>query len=120
MYHIVQFHFVRVPFCTHHFVRTFFILDVKVVSSYPCFFFSFLLFHQLADDEVLIIFLQTSLFLVFSYAVDNCMTLSSKSSLKLSIHFFLVFLCFFLLSHVQAVLYLVVFFLPSFPRVQTM
>ena|SRR6218665_1691938 len=49
----------------------------------------FLFFHQLADDEALIIFLQTSLFLVFPYAVDNCMPLSSKSSLTLSIHLFL-------------------------------
>src|SRR6218665_3066783 len=52
-------------------------------------FFLFLLFHQLADDEALIIFLQTSLFLVFPYAVNNCMPLSSKSSLTLSIHLFL-------------------------------
>ena len=48
-----------------------------------------LLFHQLADDEALIILLQTSLFLIFPYAVDNCMPLSSKSSLTLSIHLFL-------------------------------
>src|SRR6218665_254792 len=48
-----------------------------------------LLFHQPADDEALIIFLQTSLFLVFPYAVDNCMPLSSKSSLTLPIHLFL-------------------------------
>ena len=34
---------------------------------FPC----FLLFHQLADDEALIIFLQNSLFLVFPYAKDN-------------------------------------------------
>jgi len=33
--------------------------------------FFFLLFHQLVDDEVLIMLLQTSLFLVFSYAVDR-------------------------------------------------
>src|SRR6218665_1422451 len=52
-------------------------------------FFFFLLFHQFADDEDLIVFLQTSLFLVFPYAVDNCMSLSSKSSLTLSIHRFL-------------------------------
>src|SRR6218665_2746475 len=51
--------------------------------------FLFLLFHQLAEDEALIIFLQTSLFLVFPYVVDNCMPLSSKSSLTLSIHLFL-------------------------------
>src|SRR6218665_2747344 len=51
--------------------------------------FFFLLFHRLADDKALIIFLQTSLFLVFPYAVDNCMPLSSKSSLTLSIHLFL-------------------------------
>jgi len=31
----------------------------------------FLLFRQLADDEALIMLLQTSLFLVFPYAVDN-------------------------------------------------
>src|SRR6218665_307006 len=39
------------------------------------FFFFFLLFRQLADDEALIIFIQTSLFLVSPYAVglDNCM-----------------------------------------------
>src|SRR6218665_13505 len=42
-----------------------------------------------SDDEALIILLQTSLFLVFPYAIDNCMPLSSKSSLKLSIHLFL-------------------------------
>src|SRR6218665_394476 len=37
------------------------------------------------------IHLQTSLFLVFPYALDNCtcMPLSSKSSLTLSIHLFL-------------------------------
>src|SRR6218665_2958606 len=46
-------------------------------------------FHQLANDEALIILLQTSLFLFFPYAVDNCMPLSSKSSLTLSIHLFL-------------------------------
>src|SRR6218665_1232335 len=53
--------------------------------------FFFLLFYQLADDEALIIFLQTSLFLFFPYAVDtcNCMPLSSKFSLTLSIHLFL-------------------------------
>src|SRR6218665_15670 len=45
--------------------------------------FFFLLFLQLADDEALIIFLQTSLFLVSQYALDNCMPLSSKSSLTL-------------------------------------
>src|SRR6218665_252151 len=55
-----------------------------------CFFF--LLFHQLADDEALIMFLQTSLCLVFPYALDNCMPLSSKSSLALSIHLFLCLL----------------------------
>jgi len=38
-------------------------------------FFFVLLFHQLADDEALIIFLQTSLFLVCPYAADNCMSL---------------------------------------------
>jgi len=38
--------------------------------------------------KALIIFLQTSLFLVSPYAVDNCMCLSSKSSLTLSIHLF--------------------------------
>src|SRR6218665_426713 len=50
----------------------------------------FLLFHQLADDEALII-LQTFIFLVFPYAVDNCRPtpLSSKSSLTLFIHLFL-------------------------------
>src|SRR6218665_1667262 len=53
------------------------------------FFFVFLLFLQLADDEALIIFLQTSLFLVSPYAVDNCMCPSSKSCLTLSIHLFL-------------------------------
>jgi len=52
-------------------------------------FFFFLLFHQLAEDEALIIFLQTSLFLVFPYTIDNFMPLSSKSSLTLSIHLFL-------------------------------
>ena len=36
--------------------------------------------------------LQTSLFLVYPYAVDNWMLLSSKSSLTLSIHFFLCLL----------------------------
>src|SRR6218665_3553803 len=45
--------------------------------------------RQLADDEAFIIFLRTSLFLVSPYAVDNCMCLSSKSSLTLSIHLFL-------------------------------
>src|SRR6218665_1680221 len=60
--------------------------DCEGVSS--LFFFS-LLFRQLADNEALIIFLQTSLFLVSPYAVDNCMCLSSKSSLTLSIHLFL-------------------------------
>src|SRR6218665_1340367 len=45
------------------------------------FIFFFLLFRQLADDEALIIFLQTSLFLVSPYAVDNCMCLSSKSNI---------------------------------------
>ena len=54
------------------------------------FFYYFLLFHQLADDEALIMFLQASQFLVFPYAVDNCM------------------------------LHLIVFFLPSFPCVRTM
>src|SRR6218665_3215210 len=58
-----------------------------VITGYLLFFF--LLFHQLADDEALIIFLQASLFLVFPYSVDNCMPLSSKSSLTLSIHLFL-------------------------------
>src|SRR6218665_3419466 len=48
------------------------------------FIFFFLLFRQLADDEALIIFLQTSQFLVSPYAVNNCMCLSSKSSLTLS------------------------------------
>src|SRR6218665_3304938 len=97
MYHIVQYHFVRVPFCTHHFVRTFFILDVKVVSSYPCFFFSFLRFHQLADDEVLIIYFSKLLYSWFFHMpVDNCMSLSS--SLTLPIHLFLCFLCFFSLT----------------------
>src|SRR6218665_2175158 len=51
--------------------------------------YNLLLFHHLSDDESLIIFLQTSLFLVFPYAVDNCMPLSSKYSLTLSIHLFL-------------------------------
>src|SRR6218665_3945169 len=60
--------------------------DVSTVNN---FFFFFLLFHQLADNEALIIFLQKSLFLVFPYAIDNCMSLSSESSLTLSIHLFL-------------------------------
>src|SRR6218665_2237185 len=59
-----------------------------IIRWCPMHFF-FLLFHQLAEDEALIIFLQTSLFLVFPYVVDNCMPLSSKSSLALSIHLFL-------------------------------
>src|SRR6218665_4214661 len=54
-----------------------------------CMCIYFLLFHQLADDDSLIIILQTSLFLFFPYTVDNCMPLSSKSSLTLSIHLFL-------------------------------
>src|SRR6218665_1469350 len=49
----------------------------------------FLLFRQLADDEALIMFLQTSLFLVSPYAIDKCMCISSKSTLTLSIHLFL-------------------------------
>jgi len=52
-----------------------------VLIEWIGFFFFFLVFHQLADDEAHIIFLQTSLFLVFPYAVDNRMPLSSKSSL---------------------------------------
>ena len=54
----------------------------------------FLLFHQLAHDEDLMIFLQTSLFLVCPYAEDNCVPLSPKSSLTLSI---ILFLCLSLL-----------------------
>src|SRR6218665_2301029 len=50
--------------------------------------FFFHLFHQLADDEAIIMFLQTSLFFVFPYVVDNCISFSSKSSLTLSIHLF--------------------------------
>jgi len=50
--------------------------------------FFFLLFHQLADNEALIILLQTSPLLAFPYAIDNCMP--SKTSLTLSlIHLFL-------------------------------
>src|SRR6218665_129102 len=56
----------------------------------------FLLFHQLAHDGDLMIFLQTSLFLVCPYAEDrpNCVPLSPKSSLTLSI---ILFLCLSLL-----------------------
>jgi len=50
-------------------------LTASGVRAFLLFFF-FLLFHQLAEDEALIIFLQTSLFLVFPYAVDNCLHLS--------------------------------------------
>src|SRR6218665_3963752 len=52
-------------------------------------FLFFILFHQLAYDAALIIFLQTSPFLVFSYLVDNCTPFSLKASLTLSIHLFL-------------------------------
>ena len=58
---------------------------LELFTPSDCFFF-FYLFRQLAHDEGLIIFLQTSLFLVFPYAVDNCIPLSSRSSLTLSIH----------------------------------
>src|SRR6218665_169246 len=46
------------------------------------------------------------------------MPLSSRSSLTLSIHLFLCFLSFCLLSHVHVVLHLVVSSLPSSPRAQ--
>ena len=49
----------------------------------------FLLFRQLADDEALIMLLQTSLFLVFPYAADSWESLSSRYSLTSSIHLFL-------------------------------
>ena len=62
---------------------------INSASTYTYYLLFFLLFHQLADDEVLIIFLQTSLFLLFPYAVDCCMPPSSKSSPTLSIHLFL-------------------------------
>src|SRR6218665_1642813 len=52
-------------------------------------FFFFSLFHQRADDEALTRFLQTSLFLVASPILVKSMFLSFRSSLTLSIHFFL-------------------------------
>src|SRR6218665_1365671 len=75
----------------------------KNISSYQLhqnIFFFFLLFHQLADDEVLIIFLQTSLFLVFPYAVDqgwrtffrsraNILKLENRNILACHAHFLL-------------------------------
>jgi len=46
-------------------------IQCVTMNKKSLFFFFFLLFHRLADDEALIMFLQTSLFLVFPYVIDN-------------------------------------------------
>src|SRR6218665_4121535 len=96
----------------------------------PFFYYALCLEHLLNYMYVLLfllssltctLLLQNSLFLVCPYAVDNCTPLSFKSSLTLSIY---LFLCFpLLLSPLTcpcSAAFGIIFFLPSFPHVQTM
>src|SRR6218665_1161634 len=84
-----MFRLTRLTFCCDGCSVTEDVTSLKVIIILHGIFFFLLLFHRLADDEALIILQQTSLFLVLPYAVDNCMPLSSKSFLTLSIHLFL-------------------------------
>jgi len=64
----------------HTYVHTYIHIHTEAYIHYTYIFSFLFLFHQLAHSEALIMLLQTSLFLVFPYSVDNWMPLSSKSS----------------------------------------